>query len=251
MDLGLRGKRAVVTGASRGIGRAIAFGLADEGADVSICARGIEALDETAREIAARGVRVHAAACDVGDPEALGGFLDDGRAALGGVDILVNNASGFGGGNDDESWRVGFSVDVMAAVRASRQVAGWMEAAGGGCIVHLASTAALEAGAPPAYSAAKAALISFSKNQALTLVPRRIRVNCVAPGSIDFPGGVWDRIRTTSPAQYEAIRSTIPFGRLGTPEEVAAAVVFLASPRAGWVAGVCLPVDGVQHKGNL
>lgn len=251
MDLGLKGKSVVVTAASRGIGRATALTFAEEGADVALCARGKEVLEETAAAIASHGVKVHAEVCDVADAAALARFLEASRDALGGVDVLVNNASGFAVGDDEESWGVGWSVDVMAAVRASHQVAPWMEAAGGGSIVHVSSTAALEAGAPPAYSAAKAAMISHAKNLANTLAPQGIRVNTVAPGSIDFPGGIWDGVRQQAPEQYEATRATIPFGRLGTAEEVATAVVFIASPRASWLSGVCLPVDGVQHKGNL
>jgi len=251
MDLGLKEKAVIVTGASRGIGRSIALAFADEGANVALCARGADALEQTAQDVAGRGVKVHRATCDAGDETSLSSFLDGARAALGGVDVLVNNTSGFGDTDDEESWRIGWAVDVMAAVRASWQVAPWMEAARGGSIVHISSTAALEAGAPPAYSAAKAAMISHSKNLAAALAPRGIRVNCVAPGSIDFPDGIWDTIHKQAPAQYEAMRATIPFGRLGRPEEVASAVVFLSSARASWISGVCLPVDGVQHKGNL
>jgi len=127
----------------------------------------------------------------------------------------------------------------------------WLEQAGGGAIVHISSGSGLEAGSPPAYAAMKAALISHSKTMAIQLAPKKIRVNCVAPGSIEFPGGLWAKINSRNPALYESIRATIPFGRLGTAEEVADAVVFLCSERASWITGAMLAVDVGQHKGNL
>lgn len=251
MELGLQDRGVVVTGGSRGIGRAIALEFAREGANLAICARGEDALSATAAELSEQGGKVHAQCCDVADPEALRRFLDASREALGAVHVLVNNTSGFGVTDDDAGWHAGFEVDVLGAVRASRQVAPWIEAAGGGAIIHIASTSGLEAGSPAAYAAAKAAMISHSKTLSAELAPKGIRVNCVSPGSIEFPGGMWETIRRADREKYEAIRATIPFGRLGTAEEVAAAVVFLASERASWIAGVNLPVDGVQHKGNL
>lgn len=251
MDLGLKGKGAVVTGGSKGIGRAIATALAEEGANVAICARGEEALAATSEELQARGVKVHASSCDVSDAESLGAFLESSRDALGGIDVLVNNASGFGVSDDEAGWQAGFSVDMMAAVRATWKVIPWMEEAGGGAVVHISSTSGLEAGSPPAYAAVKAALMSHSKTLANQLAPKKIRVNCVAPGSIEFPGGMWETIKKVNPPMYQGILSSIPFGRLGTAEEVANAVVFLASERASWISGVTLSVDGVQHKGNL
>ena len=251
MDLGLASKGVVVTGGSRGIGRAIALAFADEGADVAICARGEDALRRTEEELRARGVKVHAQVCDVSDEASLDAFLDQSKQALGQINVLVNNASAFGMADNDEAWRAGFEVDVLAAVRATRRALPEIEAAGGGAVIFISSTAALEAPAGPPYSAMKAALISYSKNLAVQLATRNIRVNTVAPGSIDFPGGVWDAIKQTSPERYESIRQTIPAGRLGTPEEVANAVVFLASERASWITGVTLSVDGSQHKANL
>jgi 3-oxoacyl-[acyl-carrier protein] reductase len=251
MDLGLRGKSAVVTGASRGIGRAIALRLAEEGAGVAICARGEESLREAEAQLRARGAPVHAAPCDVSDPAALDAFLDAARAALGGVDILVNNPSAFALGDEEAAWASTLNVDLMAAVRASRKVAPWMADAGGGAIVHIASIAALEASAFPAwYSAAKAALVSHASNLALALAPQKIRVNAVAPGSIEFPGGLWEQARHGNPEFYGAVLGTIPWGRMGTPEEVADVVTFLVSARASWVTGTCVVVDGGQHKGN-
>ena len=251
MNLGLRNKGVVVTGGSRGIGRATALAFADEGAHVAICARGDEALEKTAAELHERGGKVYAETCDVSDAAALNTFLESARAGLGSVDVLINNASGFGVSDDESGWRAGFDVDVMASVRATWKVVPWMEESGGGAVIHISSTSGLEAGSPPAYAAAKAALMSHSKTLAIQLAPKGIRVSCVAPGSIEFPGGLWHQIKSAVPERYEAIRSSIPFGRLGTPEEVANAVVFLASNAASWVTGVTLSVDGGQHKGNL
>jgi 3-oxoacyl-[acyl-carrier protein] reductase len=170
---------------------------------------------------------------------------------MGAVHALVNNASGFGVSDDEAGWHTAFDVDVMASVRATWKVAPWLEAAGGGSVVHIASTSGLEAGSPPAYAAMKAALISHSKTLAEQLAPKGIRVNCISPGSIEFAGGMWETIKKVARPNYDKILSTIPFGRLGTDFEVANAVVFLSSARASWIAGANLPVDGVQHKGNL
>ncbi|MEZ5557955.1 MAG: glucose 1-dehydrogenase [Pseudomonadales bacterium] len=251
MDLGLKGRNVIVTGGSRGIGRSIALAFADEGANVAICARSQEALSATAQELERRGVEVHASTCDVGDKDSLEAFLERAHEALGGVHVLVNNASGFGTSDDEAGWKTSFDVDMMASVRATWKAVPWIAAAGGGSVIHIASTSGLEAGSPPAYAAAKAALMSHSKTLAINLAPQNVRVNTVAPGSIEFPGGMWEMIREHNAPMYNAIKSSIPFGRLGRPEEVAAAVVFLASAQASWITGVTLSVDGGQHKGNL
>jgi 3-oxoacyl-[acyl-carrier protein] reductase len=252
MDLGLRGKAAVVTGASRGIGRAIALRLAEEGVGVAICARSEPALREAEAELRERSVPAYAAVCDVGNPEAIDQFLDAAHAKLGRVDILVNNPSGISLADNEDAWQGTLSVDLMAAVRGSWKVTPWMAAAGGGSIIHISSIAGLEAtGFPPAYGAAKAALVSHAKSLAVALAPQKIRVNTVAPGSIEFPGGLWEQTRHGNPDFYNAILDTIPSGRMGTPEEVADVVTFLASERASWVTGVCLVVDGGQHKANV
>lgn len=253
MDLNLKGKGVIVTGASKGIGRAIALEFAREGANVALCARGAEALEDTRRACAAFGVTVHAATCDVGKADALKAFLEGAKAALGRVDVLVNNPSGFGVTDDEAGWAASFDVDIMAAVRATWTVTPWMEQQGGGAIVNISSISGLEASLPgvAAYAAAKAALISQSKSMAMELAPKGIRVNCIAPGSIDFPDGFWDNIHKSNKPFYDMVVGSIPFGRMGRPEEVANAVVFLASDKASWVSGAMLPVDGVQHKSNL
>ena len=256
MDLGLAGKRCVVLGGSRGIGRAIALGLAAEGADVAVCARGGDArgrsaLHEVEKRLRALGGRVHVRACDAGDAAQQADFLDGVRQAFGGVDVLVHNASALALGPSLEDLQACLHLDVLAAARACGQVIPWMKEAGGGSIVLVASISGIEAspGADFGYAAAKAALIAYAKKLAVFHGPDGIRANAIAPGSIEAPGGRWERIRHEDPARYEAVRATIPWRRLGTPQEVADVVVFLASPRAAWITGACVPVDGGQHKG--
>jgi 3-oxoacyl-[acyl-carrier protein] reductase len=251
MDLGLQGKCAVVTGASKGIGRAIARRLAEEGANVAICARGEPALREAESELRSSGVNVYAAVCDVATHQALDRFLEAAHTSLGQIDVLVNNATAYGLSDDPSGWHASLAVDLMSAVRATWKVVPWMSEAGGGVIIHISSISGLEAGSAPAYAAAKAALISHSKTMALALAPKRIRVNTVAPGSIEFPGGAWERVKQTNRDFYESVLRNIPWARMGTPEEVADVVAFLASDRASWITGVCLAVDGGQHKANL
>lgn len=251
MDLELQGTNCVVIGGSRGIGRSIALGLAAEGANVAICARNPEHLDAARAEIASAGVRAFAHACDVADPAALSGFLEAARAALGSVDVLVHNASALAIGPALDDWEASLKVDLMAAVLASEQVMPWMEEQGGGAILFVASISGLEADPAPdfGYTAAKAALIAHAKKLAVMQAPRGIRVNAIAPGSIEFPGGIWSMIREGQPEIYQSVRASIPWERLGTPEEVADVAVFLVSPRAAWVAGECVSVDGAQHRG--
>lgn len=251
MDLGLAGRNSVVIGGSRGIGRAIALGLAREGANVAICARQEAPLRETERELAAQGVRAHAAPCDVADPVALTAFLDGAREALGGVDILVHNASALAVGPTLGDWDASLQVDLMAGVRASEQVIPWMIEAGGGSILFVSSVSGLEADPVPdyGYTAAKAALIAHAKKLAVMRAPEGIRVNAIAPGSTEFPDGIWAMVKEQQPGMYEGVRASIPWGRLGTPEEIADVAVFLVSPRAGWVVGECVSVDGGQHRG--
>jgi 3-oxoacyl-[acyl-carrier protein] reductase len=247
MDLGLKGKKVIVTGASRGIGLSIADTFAKEGADVSICARGAETLEAARKKIAARGTKVHAKTCDVSDADALTAYIEAAAGALGGLNILVNNPSGFGRTDDEEGWRLGLDVDLMALVRGSWAAVPHIEKAGGGAIIHTSSISGLTSSLrTPPYGAVKAAVIQYTKTQALQLAPKNIRVNCLAPGSIEFPGGTWDDAKKNNPKLYDGIKRSIPFGRLGEPDEVANLAVFLASDAASWVTGVTIAVDGGQ-----
>jgi 3-oxoacyl-[acyl-carrier protein] reductase len=252
MDLGLKDKVAIVTGGSRGIGRAIALGLAAEGCHIAICARGEEQLRATEAELEAKGARTFAMALDVTDGAAIESFIERTAADLGRIDILVNNAGGSKPGDDDEAWQGVIDVNLMAAVRASRAVVPHMRAQGGGAIVNITSIWGREGGGVPTYNAAKAAMTSHAKNLGLQLAGEGIRVNSVAPGSIRFPGGGWDRrVQADPEGMAQFVKNSIPAGRFGTAEEVANVVVFLCSPAANWVTAASLNVDGGQSRSNI
>ena len=251
MALDFSGKRVVVCGGSRGIGRAIAHGFAAGGAAVSICARGAAGLEATRAELAKHGKPVHAAPCDLADAAAISGYIAAAAQALGGIDILINNASGFGMSDDEAGWAAGMQVDVMAVVRASHaalpHLAAAAAASGSAAIVSVSSISAVRASVRSApYAAVKAAVNSYTASQAAGLALKNIRVNAVAPGSIEFPGGTWEKRREEGSPVYDAVKRAIPFGRLGQPEEVADVVLFLASPMARWVTGQTITVDGGQ-----
>ena len=243
------GKNVVVCGGSRGIGRSIAHAFASEGANVSICARGEQGLRATEAELAQHGKTVHAAACDLADGDAVTRYVADAAAALGGIDVLVNNASGFGTSDDEAGWAASVNVDLMAAVRASQAALPFLERSQG-TIIHISSISGLlPSPRTQPYGAVKAALIQYTQSQALALAKKRIRVNCVAPGSIEFPGGTWDKRKTADPPLYVAILRGIPFDRYGRPEEVASVVLFLAGDAASWITGQTIAVDGGQMLG--
>jgi 3-oxoacyl-[acyl-carrier protein] reductase len=247
MEISFKGRSVVVAGGSRGIGRSIALAFAAAGANVSICARGEEALRATEKEMRTAkeaGASVHAAACDLADGEAIKAYIDSAAAALGGIDVLVNNASAFGRSDDEAGWAASIGVDLMAPVRASYAALAHLEKRAGS-IVHVAALAGLRPSVrTPPYGAIKAAIIQYTTTQAAQLAPKKIRVNCVAPGPIYFKGGTWDLNRREKPELYQHVLARCPFGRMGTPEEVANVVLFLASDAASWVTGQTIAVDG-------
>ena len=247
MNVDVKDKRVVVAGGSRGIGRSIALAFAAAGASVSICARGAESLEATRAELAAHGGVAHAATCDLADEASIKRYIAQAAAALGGIDVLVNNATGYGMADDEASWDASLSIDLLAVVRASREAQPFLEAARNGAIINIASGSGLNPSPrTPAYGAAKAAVIHYTRTQAAALAMQGIRVNCVAPGSIEFAGGFWDKRKTSEPALYNTVLASMPAGRLGRPEEVASVVLFLASPLAHWVTAQVIGVNGGQ-----
>jgi 3-oxoacyl-[acyl-carrier protein] reductase len=246
MDLGLTGKRALVTGASRGIGREIARTLADEGCAVALCARGPDQLATTAEELREQGVEVFAQTVDVTDGAALAVFVDGVAQAWGGLDVVISNASA-GSVKGPDAWRISWETDLLAFVRLVEAVLPHFERSGGGSVVAVASTSAFDNGppsGPSSYPAVKAALLQHASALAHRLAPQGVRVNSVSPGPVEFPGGAWESVRVGRPALYESVRARIPAGRLATPAEVARAVAFLAGPAAGFCVGANLVVDG-------
>jgi len=256
MDLGLQGKVALVTGASRGIGRAIALALAGERAHVVMCARNGGDLDAAVAEAQRRGGADGAALGVMADVTTAAGtakLVEATVATYGGVDIVVNNVGGSGARDfdttDENDLQAILERNLFPALRVSRAALPHLRARGGGAIVLVASVYGRESGGGPSYNVAKAAEISLAKAMARDLAKDGIRVLSVAPGSILFPGGSWDRRQQADPTGIAAfVAREIPFGRFGRPEEIGDVVAFLCSPRASWVTGACLPIDGGQSR---
>jgi 3-oxoacyl-[acyl-carrier protein] reductase len=257
MDLGLDGKVALVTGASRGIGRAIALGLSAEGCAVVLCARGAADLDAAVAEARARRGGAGAAAlgvvADVTTAAGAAAVVDAAVAAHGGVDVVVNNVGGSGARDfasaTEDDFRAVLDRNLFPALRVSQAALPHLRRRGGGVIVMIASIYGRESGGGPSYNVAKAGEIALAKAMARELARDGIRVLSVAPGSVLFPGGGWDRRQKADPEGIAAfVARDIPSGRFGRPEEIADVVTFLCSPRAGWITGACIPVDGGQSR---
>lgn len=245
MDLGLAGKRAIVTGGTRGIGRKIVELLAAEGCHVGFCARDKAQVEDCANALSGASGTIVGGAVNVTEDSGLRSWIEDTASMLGGLDILVANASALAGQASQEAWRQGLEVDILGTVRAVEAALPHLEQSGAGSIVAISSTAAINtSGGVRAYSGVKAALINYMSGLSTNLGAKGIRANTVSPGAIFFEGGVWDVRKREAPEAYEAAVARNPFGRLGTPEEVANAVVFLASPAASYISGTNIIVDG-------
>ena len=245
MDLGLNGLSAIVTGGTKGIGRRIVDMLAAEGCKVGFCARNQDEVDRAVAELTAAGATVIGGVADVTDDQGLRQWITATADALGGIDILIPNASALVGSAEIDAWRLGLEVDVIGTVRAVEAALPYLEVSDAASIVAISSTAAVNtSGGVRAYSGLKAALISYMSGLSTNLAAKGIRANTVSPGAIFFEGGVWDKRKREAPEAYAAAVARAPMGRLGTPEEVAAAVVFLASPAASYISGTNIIVDG-------
>ena len=245
MDLGLKGKRALVTGGSRGIGRAIAECFAVEGADVAICARKEDEVGEAAAALQAKGVKSFGRALDVADGPALSGWIAASADVLGGIDALVCNVSALAVGDNAESWEKSFRTDMMHSVNAVAAAVPFLEKSDCGSIVLISSVSGFEVDfAAGSYGAIKAALIHYAKGLSRQLVGKGIRVNSVSPGNTYFDGGIWQNIEKNLPDLYASTLKVNPTGKFGTPDEVARGVVFISSPAASRISGTNLVIDG-------
>lgn len=250
MDLRLNGARALVTGGTKGIGRAIVETLLAEGAHVAFCARDADGVRATSTALAERPGRVVGDVVDVGDGPALKAWVARAAEVLGGIDIVVVNVSALAFSNDEAGWQRGFEVDMMGTVRLVDAAMPWLEASKQAAIVTISSVSGREIDfAAGPYGAFKAAIVHYTQGLAFNLAARRIRANSVSPGNTYFEGGVWEQIEQGNPKFFAEAMALNPTGRMGTPQEMANAAVFLASPAASFVTGANLVVDGALTRG--
>lgn len=250
MDLGLKGLNAIVTGGSKGIGRRAADIFADEGANVSICARNLAEVNEAAASLAAKGVKSLGRTVDVGDRSSLDNWVKDSAKSLGGIDIVVANVSALAVEDNEEAWKAGFDVDMMHTVRVVNAALPYLEKSKHGAIVIVSSVSGREADfTGPAYGAFKAALVHYAQRMAFQLASKNIRVNSVSPGNTYFKGGVWEHIEKNIPDLFAQALALNPTGRMATPEEIGRGIVFLASPASSFTMGTNLVIDGALTRG--
>ncbi len=249
MDLGLKNLNVLITGGSRGIGRACAELFLTEGANVSICGRGAEGVALAVAEMSANGGKVYGATCDVADKAALATWITESATALGGIDIIVANASAMVNGADDADWHAAFESDLMQAVRLVELTQPQLEQSKAPAITFVSSVSAREVdGTSPAYGAIKLALHRYAKDLAVTLAPKGIRANMVAPGTTYFDGGVWQHIEAEMPEMFAEALAANPMGRMASAEEIARSVVFLSSPASSFTSGCVMTVDGAMTR---
>jgi 3-oxoacyl-[acyl-carrier protein] reductase len=252
MDLGLKDKNAVILGGTRGIGRAIADTLAAEGANVAICARKADQVAEAVADLRKLGVKATGASVDIMDGPALTAWIEAAAGELGGVDILVSNAGAMAVGNDVTAWEQNFKLDVLGMVIAFEAAKPHLlkaaEAHGDASFTIISSVSAAETDSAGAYGPMKAALIHQAKGLARQYAGKHVRANVVSPGAIYFKGGVWNMIETNMPAMFKGMMDRMVMGRMGTPEDIAKAAVFLASPASCYTTGVNLVVDGTASR---